>query len=506
MMNQRHYLGNYIEGHFVKVSDPNGVLQSRNPGNLDEKSVEFPFCNNHVDEAVLAARRSFPIWRRLSASERYSYLKRYREILSQRTEQLAFLDSFEIGKPLWESRQEILDCLKVIDHFLQLGSHTTLETKVPEAKPGIDGLVRYFPLGVIAVVSQSVMPLVSIHHHFIPALLNGNAVIVKTTKFAPGLGQAIAECIHEAGLPAGAFNFLQGDGDIARRLTGHSEVDGVFFTGTPETSIAIKKQLLNDYWKIQVIQSSGKNASVVWDDCHYETTLKSLLLSAFSASGQRYTSSSRIIVHRKVFDKLLKDFHQHCKKLPIGYGLSTAAPTPFMGPLVSERLVEDYVRYQGIAVREGCEEIMRGKPLERNPRGYYVSPSIYSISKPDRKSVYQNSEFFGPQVAFYPVSDLDEAIEITNQTQFGLVSSLFSADPKYFEKFSLEAKVGICHWNLPTTQVSYKMPFLGLRKSGNMRPMGSLANEQCTYPMSGLVLSPDSVDKFPFPPALSEWM
>jgi acyl-CoA reductase-like NAD-dependent aldehyde dehydrogenase len=506
MTTQRIYLGNYWGGHFVKVTEPNGVILSRNPGNLEEKAVEFPFANSHVDEAIQAAKRSLPIWRRLTAAERFSHLNRYREILSQRAESLALLDSFEIGKPLWESRLEIADSLRVIDHFLQLGSQTTLETKIPEAKPGLDGMVRHHPIGVIAVVSQSVMPMVSIHHHFIPALLNGNTVVVKTTKFAPALGQAIAECAHAAGLPAGSFNFLQGDGDIARRLTGHPEVDGVFFTGTPETTIAIKKQLLNDYWKIQVIQSGGKNASVVWDDCNYDLTLKSLLLSAFSASGQRYTSSSRIIVHKKLYEKLLKDFHTLCKKIPIGYGLTSTSPIPLMGPLVSERLVEDYVRYQGIAVREGCEEIMRGKPLERNPKGYYVSPSIYAISKADPKSVYQNSEFFGPQVAFYPVSDLDEAIEITNQTQFGLVASLFSSNVKNFEHFALEAKVGLCHWNLPSTQVSYKLPFVGLRKSGNMRPMGSFAGYQCTYPVSSLMLPPDSVETFKFPQALTDWL
>jgi len=503
---ERNYLGNYFGGHFVPVSDPNGVLPSRNPGNLDEKSKDFPFCNHHVDEAVHSAKRGFRILRRLSAAERYTHLNRYREILANRAERLALLDSFEIGKPIWESRQEIADCLMVIDHFLQMGSQTTLETPVPDAKPGIDGVVRYFPMGVIAVVSQSVMPLVSIHHHFIPALMNGNAVVVKTTKFAPALGQAIAECIHEAGLPAGAFNFLQGDGDIARRLTGHPDVDGVFFTGTPETSIAIKKQLLNDYWKIQIIQSGGKNASIVWDDCDYDRTLKSLLLSAFSASGQRYTNTSRIIVHHKIHDRLINDFHALCKKIPIGYGLSTTGPTPFMGPLVSDRLVDDYLRYQGIAVREGCEEIMRGKPLERSPKGYYVSPSVYSISKPDPKSVYQNSEFFGPQVAFYSASDLDEAVEINNQTQFGLVASFFSANQKNFEFFVQEARVGLCHWNLPTTQVSYRMPFLGLRKSGNMRPMGTFSGYQCTYPVSSLI-SPPEMEKAPlFPKALTEWI
>ena len=505
-MFQRVYLGDYVNGQFVPVTDPNGVLKSLNPGNIDEKPVEFPFCNQHVDEAIFSAQRAFPIWKRMPPAERFSALQRYRESLSKRKEQLAYLDCFEIGKPLWEAQLEIQDCLNLIDHFLQLGSQTSLKTQIPKAKTGIDGTVRYFPIGVLAVVSQSVVPLVSMHHHFIPALLNGNTVIVKTTKHAPALGQAIAECAHEARLPAGCFNFIQGDGDIARRLTGHPQVDGVFFTGTPETSIAIKKQLLNDYWKVQVIQSGGKNASVIWSDCDYDHALKSLIYSAFSTAGQRYSSTSRIIVHQTLFDKLLKDFHAQAKKCPIGYGLSSETPAPFMGPLVSERSVDDYLRFQGIAVREGCEEIMRGKALERKPRGYYVSPSIYAVAKADPKSVYQNAEFFGPQVAFYSVSDLDEAIEITNQTQFGLVASLFSKSSIQFEHFVDGMKVGLCNWNLPTTQVSYKMPFGGLKKSGNMRPMGSLASFQCTYPISSLESSQSEDKPFVFPSALTQWL
>jgi succinylglutamic semialdehyde dehydrogenase len=505
-MNQRLYLGDYLNGHFLPVTEPSGILKSLNPGNIDEKAVEFPFCNQHVDEAVFSAQRAFPIWKRMPPAERFSALQRYRESLSQRKEQLAYLDCFEIGKPLWEAQLEINDCLSLIDHFLQQGSQTSLKTLVPGAKSGMDGTVRFFPIGVLAVVSQSVVPLLSMHHHFIPALMNGNTVIVKTTKHAPALGQAIAECAHEAGLPAGCFNFIQGDGDIARRLTGHPQVDGVFFTGTPETSIAIKKQLLNDYWKIQVIQSSGKNATVVWDDCDYDYTLKSLIYSAFSTSGQRYSSTSRILVQEKLFDKLLADFHSLAKKCPIGYGLGTETPLPFMGPLVSERSVDDYLRFQGIAVREGCEEIMRGKSLERTPRGYYVSPSIYVVTKPDPKSVYQNAEFFGPQVAFYKVSDFDEAIEITNQTQFGLVASLFSQSASVFEHFVDEVKVGLCNWNLPTTQLSYKMPFCGLKKSGNMRPMGSLAGTQCTQTISCLEVPSSSASPFLFPQALTNWL
>jgi len=501
-MIQRIYRGNYLGGRFVPVADPIGSLPSRNPGNLEEAPVDFPFANQPVDEAVQSAKRAFGIWKRLPPQERFIAVQKYREVLARRGEELAFLDSFEIGKPLWEARQEVSDCLNLMDHFLQQGSHTSLLTQVPDAKNGIAGTVRHFPIGVLAVVSQSVMPLVSAHQYFIPALLNGNSVILKTTKYAPALGQAIAECIHEAGFPAGAFNFLQGDGEIAKRLTGHSGIDGVLFTGTPETSIAIKKQLLDDYWKVLVIQSGGKNATVVWEDCDVSETLKSLALSALSSAGQRYTNTSRIIVHEKLFDKILHEFHQMCKKCPIGYSLSENGKSLFMGPLVSERALEDYLRYQGIAVREGCDEIMKGKPLERKPQGYYVSPSIYSVPDPDSKSVFQTAEFFGPLVSFYKVSDIEQALEITNQTQFGLVASFFSKDRKLFERFLEGARVGLCHWNVPTTYSSYKLPVMGLKRSGNMRPMGSYSAFQCTYPLSSLTRQQDAESQLHFPEPL----
>lgn len=493
--------GDYIEGRFVAVTDPNGQIFSRNPGDLSIPLEPFSFCNAHVEEAVAAAKRGFKVWRRLSPQERFSALKRYREVVAAHQDQLAFLASFELGKPLWESHQELKDCLSVIDLFLQLGSQTSLETKVSEARPSQEGSVRYFPVGALAIVSQSVVPLVSLHHHFIPALLNGNSVILKMTKFAPALAQALALCAHEAQLPAGSFNLLQGDGDIARRLTGHSEVDGVFFTGTPETSIEIKKQLLNDYWKLQVIQSGGKNASVVWKDCDYDYALKALFLSAFSTSGQRYTNTSRVFLHEDIFDRFLKDFHALSKKCPIGYALVENSSEPFYGSLVSEHLVEDYFRYQGIAVREGCEEIMRGKALERSPQGYYVSPSLYVVHEPQPKSAFQDAEIFGPQVAFYKIKSIEECVSINNQSRFGLVASVYTQDKQNYLAFLEQAKVGSCHWNIPTTQVSYKMPFLGLKASGNLRPMGIFASYQCTYPQSGLSLT----GPFSFPDALTRW-
>ena len=155
-----------------------------------------------------------------------------------------------------------------------------------------------------------------------------------------------------------------------------------------------------------------------------------------------------------------------------------------MGPLLNDEAVENYIRYQGIAVREGCEEIMRGKSLDRNPKGHYVSPSIHLVSKPDPKSVYQKSEIFGPNVALYAVDDIEEAIDILNLSQHGLVTSVYSKTREVFQRACENVRVGTLHWNRPTHAPTYRLPRGGLKKSGNSRALGSLAWQQCTYPVS----------------------
>jgi succinylglutamic semialdehyde dehydrogenase len=211
--------------------------------------------------------------------------------------------------------------------------------------------------------------------------------------------------------------------------------------------------------------------------------LSHAFLSAFLTSGQRSANSHRILVHEKIFDRFVGDFHQLAKRCKIGSGLIEGDEAPFMGPLLSEKSVENYLSIQGIAVREGAEEIMRGKPLERKERGFYVSPSIHVVEEPKPKSVYEQSEIFGPNAAFYKVKDLEEAVEWINQAEYGLVASVYTQTKTVLSRCLEELRVGQLHANLPTTHPCEALPFGGLRRSGNGRPMGSLAYTQATYPV-----------------------
>ncbi len=479
----RDYQGDYIQGHFVKVDDPNGEIWSKNPGDLDAPALTFPFAYENIHEAVSAAEKSFNRWKKLSVQNRAENLVRYREVLKNKKTEVCFCLSFETGKPLWEAAREFDETIFLIDSFINRGSQTSIEEKLSTS----DGtcVTRFSSRGVVAVITPASLPSLFPHSYFIPALMNGNTVVVKTCSQTPMLGQIFSEVAHESGMAAGVLNFIQGDAESARRLVSHAAVDAIFYHGPFETALKVKKQVLSDYWKTLVIETGGKNAQVVWNDCNYQQALYDAVFASYVTSGQRCTTTSRVLVHEKLFTQFVSDFHQLSKKITVGYGLAENI-SPFMGPLMSERAVEDYLRFQGIAVREGAEEIMRGKTLERDKKGFYVSPSIHIVEKADPKSIYQKSEIYGPNVAVFKITDLDEAAEIINQPQWGLVASMYTGARENFYHLAEEVKVGMLHWNRPTTSISYQLPLGGLNKSGNERPMGSFAGVQCTQMTSCL--------------------
>ncbi len=481
--NIRDYKGDYIQGHFRKVDDPNGEIWSKNPGNLEAPALTLPFSYEHIHDAVSAAKRSFTIWKRQPVKNRAETLVRYRELLKLKKDDVAYCASFETGKPLWESEREIEETISLIDYFIDQGSQTSVEQKTSNS----DGacITRFSSRGVVAIITPASQPILFPHSYFIPALMNGNTAVVKICSQTPILGQLLSEIAHEAGVAAGVLNFIQGNSESARRLVSHSGIDAIFYHGPFETAAKVKKQILNDFWKFTVIETGGKNAQVIWEDCNYSQALYDAIFSSFVTSGQRCSSTSRILVHDKLYTQFLKDFHYLAKKISVGYGLSESF-SPFMGPLMSERAVEDYLRFQGIAVREGAEEIMRGKTLERDKKGFYVSPSIHTVEKADPKSIYQKSEIHGPNVAIFRIKDLDEAAEIINQPQWGLVASVYTGAREHFYHLADEIKVGMLHWNRPTTSLSYRLPMGGINKSGNEHPMGSFSGLQCTQMMTCL--------------------
>ena len=476
------YKGDFIGGEFVKPSAPDGGWSVLSPADKADLVMNVEFKLDHVDEACRAAREAYLPWAELSQAERSNCLNRLKEVYLSRKQEMAEVISRETGKPFWETLTEAQAMIDKIDVTLNLSMKLVEEQRIPNALPNVEGVIRFKPRGPMAVVGPFNFPGHLPNGHIIPALATGNTIVFKPSELTPGIAQLMAEMFQAAGFPKGVFNVVQGKGETGRRLVAHEQIEGVLFTGSYETGLRIKQETINHFWKILALEMGGKNAAVVWSDADIKKAVYENLTGAFLSTGQRCSCTSRIILNSKVADQFIEQFYQAAKKLTIGHWKSN----PFMGPLVSTTAVENYVRFQGIAQREGAETIMRGKPLELDWEGNYVSPSIYRVKSVSAESVYQKTEIFGPNVAIYTVDDFDEALRLTNLSSYGLVMSVFTSDKTLYERATKRARVGLVNWNRSTVGASSKLPFGGMGKSGNDRPSAHFAVHYCTVPVASL--------------------
>ncbi len=476
------YKGSYINGAFAPVEGSDGTWQIKSPADLKDTVIEIKSSYRHVPEACAAAKKAFPKWRALSIDARKEYLLKLKKAFQDRAEDMAKVISRETGKPLWEAKTEAAGLVGKIDITLEHSLKRMGEEKVSGALPGVDGYVRFKPRGVMAVIGPFNFPAHLPNGHIIPALVMGNTIVFKPSDKTPAVGQLYAEIVHQAGLPEGVFNLVQGQGEIGRRLVQNEDIDGVLFTGSYEVGLKIKQDTLDHYWKILALEMGGKNSTVVWSDANLEKAVYETLIGAYMTTGQRCSCTSKVVLHKSIRDKFIENFHEAAKKLTIGHWQDN----PFMGPLIAQDSVDKYLRFQDIAKREGSESLMRGKVMELAHEGYYVTPSINIVEKFNRDSVYQKSEIFGPNVAIYTVDDFDEALDIVNSAGYGLAMALFSKDRSLFERSLLEAKVGLLNYNRTTNGASSRLPFGGMGKSGNDRPSGHFAIDYCGIPVASL--------------------
>lgn len=463
--------GNYIQGQFHYPKDSSeisGEWTSKSPADTADELAVVPIAYKMIDPAVQAARKAFAPWKSLAATQRRQLLGRLKEQILLRQNSLMDVMAREVGRPLWDAKSEVTQALQFIESWEESSDFNTQSSS--ETTPASNAHLIYHrvrPRGVFTVITPFSLPLLTPLSHLLPTLLLGNTLVWKPSQKAPVLSQLLAECFESSDLPPGVFNLLQGDSEMGRRLCVHEGIDGILFTGTYEVANRIKQDTLHHHWKVLVTECGGKNVTLLWDPQDLEKALYPIFVSAYLSAGQRAHSTARILVQEPLLDRFVERFHERAKAFSIGHPLEN----PFMGPLIDSTAVDRYMKFMGIAAREGAELVMRGKTLEFATPGNYVAPSICKLKNPTleitRKSVYQQSELFGPNVAIIGVSSLDEAIALANATHYGLVSSVFSQDRSVFEKCLQELQYSQIHWNTPTTDFHPLLSGSGLKKSGN---------------------------------------
>lgn len=482
--------GDYFNNnfHLAKMSGTSAVeqiLTKTCPANLDQKLWICPIEPKHVDRVSESASSGFKVWKKLTQTERNNYLKEYQKQLIKRRDDIAKAIAYETGKPLWESYTEADSVINKID--------VTINDSLPKIKTetyenishNTNAHVYYKPIGPCLIIGPFNFPCHLANGQITSCLIAGNSIIFKPSEKTIYSAQILIECFHEAKFPMGVVNLINGTGEIAQRLLEISEIKGVYFTGSKETAERITKITYKDFTKLVALEMGGKNTSIVHDDAHFDFAIRELINASFLSAGQRCTSNSKIAIHHKIKDKFIEKFHDIAKKLIVDHPIEHEKE-PFMGPLIDERALENYLTFMGMAKREGHEEIMRGKALTKKFRGHYVSPSIHFTDKLNPKSLFLTTEIFGPNCLILPYNEIEEAIEIANFGEYGLATSVFTRSKDIFNKCIQEIDSGLLNFNKASIGASAKLPFGGIKNSGNYRPAGSVTISTCVYPMSSI--------------------
>ncbi len=474
------FKGDYIGGQFIRAQTPDGEIEKWSPGDIKDHIIGLEYSYDHVIAACSEAKKASSIWSKKSKEDRFSYIYRFKALLSDYSSILAQTISRETGKPLWETTQELQSCPERIDRLLN-SIYKQVEMRVPEGFSGDQkGSITYHPRGVMAIICSFNSPVRLGSYSLLTALATGNSVVYKPSEHTPLVGQILAEMFQKIELPVGVFNMVQGEGEVGRKLALNEDVDGVLFFGSYEVGYRIKQETVSHHWKHLGLQMGGKNSVLIHKDADIDKAVYETVVGAYLSSGQRCTSTSRVFVADEIADKFIDSFYKASKRIKIGHWSEDV----FMGPLISADAVEKYIRFQEIAKREGCESLMRGKALSLNTKGHYVTPSINLVEKFNKKSVYQTSEIFAPNVAVYRFKNWDDVVSSVNDTGYGLTVSIFSKNQAELERAIQDLKVGWVNFNRRTTQTTERLPFGGVGKSGNFQPSGLFTVFICSYPKS----------------------
>ena len=457
-------------------SGANEVLVSRSPADARQELGRFPMADAAaVDRAVARTREAFPAWRDAGPLARAEICLRFRDLVRSRCDELAHLIAREVGKALWDARAEAALVPAKVDVTLAEGMRLV---RPIEAGPG--ARTTFHPRGVLAVLGPFNFPAHLPNGHVVPALAMGNTVVWKPSELAPAVAAWIASAWKQAGLPPGVLELVYGAGETGRMLAVHPDVDGVLFTGSSAVGQALVRATLSQPGKLLALELGGKNGVLVLDDADLDLALAEIALSICATTGQRCSSASRIFVETSLFDRFSERLSGLLRGVRLGHPLEDGV---FMGPLVSVRAHEKLAHYRELAREAGGERIPCGETVLPPP---YAEPGLVRFARAAQTHPYQRDEIFGPEAALYPVDGLDHGIEALNDSDFGLVASVFTRDRARYERCIGRVRTGLLNWNRGTIGASGKLPFGGLRRSGNDRPAGLFSTLYCSVPQSHL--------------------
>jgi 1-pyrroline-5-carboxylate dehydrogenase len=452
-----------IGGERVRTS---GKIESRNPARPAQiVGLHQKAGAEHADQAVAAALKAFETWKFVPAEERASLLFHAAEIIRNRKFDFCAWLTCEVGKNWAEADADVGETIDFLEFYgreaLRLSAATT-----PIQYPGERNELHYIPLGVGAVISPWNFPFAIMAGMTAAAIVTGNTVVLKPSSDSPTIAARFMEVLEEAGLPPGVVNFCPGSGaSFGNAVVAHPKTRFIAFTGSKDVGLdiherAAKTQPGQIWIKRTILEMGGKDSIVVCADADFDKAVDGVIASAFGFSGQKCSACSRVIVEQPIYRQFVDRLRERAAALTVG----DPVHNPSMGPVVSEGAMRTILDYIEIGRTEG-RLVAGGHAVETAEKGYYVEPTVIADVAPNARIAQE--EIFGPVLAVIPARGFDEALEIANNTEFGLTGSIYSTDRVKLDRARNEFHVGNLYFNRKCTGAMVGAhPFGGFNMSG----------------------------------------
>jgi acyl-CoA reductase-like NAD-dependent aldehyde dehydrogenase len=467
--------GVYINGKWME-STSSQTFTTKNPA-TGEILATFPSgTKEDTIKAIDAAEKAFPKWKKTPPPKRGDILLKAAFIMKEKKDELGEIVSKEMGKIIAEGKGDVQESIDFLEYISGEGRRLFGETTTSELKDKFCMTIRQ-PIGVVGCITPWNFPTAIPCWKIGAALVSGNTIVFKPATLTPLCAAKLIEIFEETGLPAGVLNFVTGSGSVVgNELVENPRVKAISFTGGVDAGVDVYSKAAKLLKSVE-LELGGKNPQIMMDDANIDLAIEGLLFGAFGSQGQRCTATSRLLVHEKIYDVVMKKLVERTQSLTIGNPLD---PSVNMGPLSCEQQMNTFLKYVEIGKTEGATLTYGGKQLTdglyRN--GFFVEPTIFEAK---HGMIITKEEIFAPVLSVIKIKDYDEAIKVANDIEYGLSSSLYTKNVNLAFKAIDDLESGITYINAPTIGAEVHLPFGGVKHTGNGgREAGTTAIDEFT--------------------------
>lgn len=448
---------NFINGKWEFNEEK--VYRRLNPANTSDLVTNAPDSSGETaNRAIEGVTKGWASWRRLTPPERGKIVLRAAQILETELENLAQLMTREQGKAITESRVEVKRALDIMEYAAGMGRRIGGQT-LPSEVPDVFCYTMRQPIGTVSLISPWNFPVAIPCWKIAPAFVCGCPIVFKPSPFVPAAATRVVEIFLEAGVPPEALSLVHGGPAVGERMVTHPMIAGISFTGSTKVGSAIHATASQRMTKTQ-LEMGGKNPQIILSDADMSLAVEHCATAALDVSGQRCTCTSRVIVERAVAEEFTERFVDRFRRVRVGPGYRSDVD---MGPLVDATRLRDVEAFVERAKKEGANVLTGGeRPKDLNDGSFY-RPTVMNNIKPNYEIARE--EVFGPVVGVIEVENLDEAMTVANDVDYGLAASIFTKDIGRAFSFIDKIEAGMIHVNRPTLGGFSHFPFGGLKSS-----------------------------------------